>query len=58
MGYTKNGVRKIGREPKASRLLYNLGCNGVGILTSIYGGDRIAKIIKGEKVEPTIFDHK
>jgi glycine/D-amino acid oxidase-like deaminating enzyme len=58
MGYTKSKVRLIGREPKAPRLLYNLGCNGVGILTSIYGAERISKIIKGDNVEPTIFDPK
>lgn len=56
MGYTKKGVRLIGREPKQKQLLYNLGCNGVGILTSVYGAYRIAKIINGEIVEPTIFD--
>lgn len=56
MGYTKSGVRLIGREPKNNHLLYNLGCNGVGILTSVYGAERIARIINGEVVEPTIFD--
>lgn len=56
MGYTKSGVRLIGREPKNKNLLYNLGCNGVGILTSVYGAERIARIIGGEEVEETIFD--
>lgn len=56
MGYTPNGVRRIGVEPKNSVLLYNLGCNGVGILPSIYGGKRISQIIKGEKLAPSIFD--
>ncbi len=58
MGYTPDGVRIIGREPCNPILLYNLGCNGVGILPSIYGADRIAKIIHGDKVEPSIFDPK
>lgn len=56
MGYTRNGVRLVGPEPKNPVLLYNLGCNGVGILTSIYGASKIARHIMGEKVETTIFD--
>jgi glycine/D-amino acid oxidase-like deaminating enzyme len=56
MGYTKSGVRLIGREKRNPRLLYNLGCNGVGILTSVYGAYRISQIVQGEVVEPTIFD--
>lgn len=56
MGYTTSGVRLIGREQKNKHLLYNLGCNGVGILTSVYGADRISRIINNEVVEPTIFD--
>ncbi len=58
MGYTPNGVRRVGTEPRNSVLLYNLGCNGVGILPSIFGGDRIARIIDGEKLAPSIFDPK
>jgi glycine/D-amino acid oxidase-like deaminating enzyme len=58
MGYTKSGVRIIGREKKNKNLLYNLGCNGVGILTSVYGADRIARIVLGEVLEETIFDPK
>jgi glycine/D-amino acid oxidase-like deaminating enzyme len=56
MGYTPNGVRLIGTEPKSQNLLYNLGCNGVGILPSIFGGRRISQIIAGEKISPSIFD--
>ncbi len=56
MGYTPSGLRVVGEEPKNPVLLYNLGCNGVGILPSIYGADRISKIIKGEKPAPSIFD--
>lgn len=58
MGYTKSRVRLIGEEPKNSVLMYNLGCNGIGILPSIYGGKRISQIIQGEKLEPSIFDPK
>lgn len=56
MGYTRNGIRLIGEEPQNRTLLYNLGCNGVGILHSIYGGDKIARHLAGEKVEKTMFD--
>lgn len=56
MGYTPNGIRLIGPEPRNAVLIYNLGCNGVGILPSIYGAQRIARLIKGEKLAPSIFD--
>jgi glycine/D-amino acid oxidase-like deaminating enzyme len=58
LGYTKSGIRLIGFEPKNPVLMYNLGCNGVGILPSIYGGKRIAQLIDGEKLESSIFDPK
>lgn len=58
MGYTPNGVRLVGSEPQNPVLLYNLGCNGVGILPSIFGGERIARLVKGEKLPPSIFDPK
>lgn len=56
MGYTKRGVRLIGQDPKEPRLYYNLGCNGVGILPSIYGGHRLAQHFKGTPLERSIFD--
>ena len=56
MGYTKNLVRLVGPEPTHPVLLYNLGCNGVGILPSVFGGRRIADIIAGRPVAPSIFD--
>jgi len=56
MGYTKNKLRLIGPEPKSPTLLYNLGCNGVGILPSIHGGKKISEHIAGAVVEPSIFD--
>ncbi len=58
MGYTPNGIRVVGEEPKHPVLLYNLGCNGIGILPSIYGGNRIAHIISDKKLLPSIFDPK
>ena len=56
MGYTPNRVRLIGTEPKNPALLYNLGCNGIGIIPSVFGGRKIARIISGEKLESSIFD--
>lgn len=56
MGFTPNGVRLIGPEPANPILYYNLGCNGVGLLPSIYGGQKISWHLAGDKVEPSIFD--
>jgi len=58
MGYTPNRIRLIGEEPKNRVLLYNLGCNGIGIIPSIYGGRRISRIVSGEDLKPSIFDPK
>lgn len=58
MGFTTNNLRLIGREPCNPVLLYNLGCNGVGILPSIFGADRIARIVKGEEIFQSVFDPK
>lgn len=56
MGYTRNGIRLIGPEPKNPVLLYNLGCNGVGILPSIHGGRKIAALLHGATLPRSIFD--
>lgn len=56
MGYTKNLLRMVGPDPTHSRLFYNLGCNGVGLLPSIFAGEKVARQIKGEKFPPSIFD--
>lgn len=56
MGYTKNGVRLIGTEPCNNRLYYNLGCNGIGILPSIYGASRVERLLNGEILSPSMFD--
>ncbi len=56
MGYTPNRVRLIGEEPKNRVLLYNIGCNGIGIIPSVFGGKRISKILSGEKLGVSIFD--
>jgi glycine/D-amino acid oxidase-like deaminating enzyme len=56
MGYTSSGVRLAGPDPRNPNLFYNLGCNGVGILHSIYGAQRIAKVMMGKKPEDSVFD--
>jgi glycine/D-amino acid oxidase-like deaminating enzyme len=56
MGYTKNMLRMIGPDPHCPRLSYNLGCNGVGLLPSIFGGAKVARQIAGESFPPSIFD--
>jgi glycine/D-amino acid oxidase-like deaminating enzyme len=56
MGYTPNRIRLIGQDPCHAELYYNLGCNGIGILPSIYGGSRIAQLLNGETLPITIFD--
>ncbi len=56
MGYTQSGVRLIGAEPCNPALLYNLGCNGIGILPSIFGAFRIAALLSGKRLRPSIFD--
>ncbi len=56
MGYTPNGIRCVGFEPCNPVLLYNLGCNGVGILTSISGAKRTALLLSGKKLKKSIFD--
>lgn len=56
MGYTKSGVRMIGPEPQNPVLLYNLGCNGIGILPSLHGGLKISEHLAGKPVPPSLFD--
>lgn len=56
MGYTKNYIRMIGNDPIHPEIMYNLGCNGVGILPSICGAKKISDIISGKKMDRSIFD--
>lgn len=56
MGYNGGGIRVVGTHPRHPGLHYNLGCNGVGFLPSIYGGDRVARLLAGEHLTPSIFD--
>ncbi len=56
MGYNDSGIRVVGAHPRHQRLLYNLGCNGVGFLPSVCGADRVARLLAGEQLQPSIFD--
>ena len=56
MGYNDGGLRVVGAHPRCGRLLYNLGCNGVGFLPSIHGGHRIARLLTGQRVAASVFD--
>lgn len=57
MGYTKNGVRMVGYEKRNSLIMYNLGCNGVGILPAVWSATRIANLLLGDMSE-SMFDPK
>lgn len=56
MGYTNSGIRCVGPEPANDVLLYNLGCNGVGILPSIFGSKKISEHVNGMELQETLFD--
>jgi glycine/D-amino acid oxidase-like deaminating enzyme len=56
MGYNDCGIRVVGAHPHHPELVYNLGCNGVGFLPSIHGGWRIAELLAGKQLGPSVFD--
>jgi glycine/D-amino acid oxidase-like deaminating enzyme len=56
MGYTSNGVRVVGMDPGINHLYYNLGCNGIGLLSAVAGGERLSRMMAGEKVPPSMYD--
>ena len=56
MGYNDGGIRVVGAHPHHPTLLYNLGCNGVGFLPSIFGGHRLSQMLAGRELPPSIFD--
>ncbi len=56
MGYNDSGIRVVGPHPHHSTLLYNLGCNGVGFLPSIFGAHRLSQLLAGQEPPPGIFD--
>ena len=56
MGYNDGGIRVVGAHPRHPSLLYNLACNGVGFLPSIHGGQRVARLLAGDRSGPSLFD--
>lgn len=56
MGYTPSGLRCVGPDRSNPTLMYNLGCNGTGILSSIMGAKRTADYINHKNLEPSLFD--
>jgi glycine/D-amino acid oxidase-like deaminating enzyme len=56
MGYNDSGVRVIGAHPRHRTLLYNLGCNGVGFLPSVFGAHRVSQALAGRALRASIFD--
>ncbi len=56
MGYTSNGLRWVGEEPELSHLWYNLGCNGIGITTSIGAAKRLVALMQGKSLPASLFD--
>lgn len=56
MGYTSNDLRWVGEEPQLKHLWYNLGCNGVGIVSAIGAGKRLVTLMQGESLPPSLFD--
>ena len=56
MGYTPGGIRLVGPDPGSPSLLYNLGCNGIGLLASMAGGWKVAQLMRGTIFSPSMFD--
>lgn len=56
MGFTKTRLRYIGNTSQHPHIWYNLGCNGVGILSSIFGGWKIAQRLNGAVFDSSVFD--
>lgn len=55
MGYTDNGLRMVGFEKKNKLLMYNLGCNGVGLLPAVWSSKRVVDLLNGDTSE-SLFD--
>lgn len=56
MWYTKSWLRKIWPDPLNNWLWYNVWCNGVGILWSIYWAWKIVEQMNWIKFPPSVFD--
>lgn len=55
LGYSDDGLRLVTRDPEHPRVYHNVACNGVGLLLSCYGGERMAQLIGGS-VDEGIFN--
>jgi glycine/D-amino acid oxidase-like deaminating enzyme len=56
MAYTDTGMRKIWAHPTAPHIRYSVGCNGVGILSSIHGWRKLSQLLQGIRIPQSIFD--
>jgi glycine/D-amino acid oxidase-like deaminating enzyme len=56
MGYTNTYLRMIWPDRNIPRIMYNLGCNGQGIVLSIFGWWKISQFLLGRVSEDSIFD--
>ena len=56
MWFTKSWLRIIWPDKKNQKLMYNIGCNGVGILSSIHGWRKISQFLLKNVTQPSIFD--
>ncbi len=56
MGYTKTWFRIIWNSINAPRLFYNIWCNGVWILWSVYGAWKIVALLQWQKFDKSVFD--
>lgn len=56
MWFTKSWLRIIWPDKKNPKLLYNIGCNWVWILSSIHGWRKISQFLLGNITKPSIFD--
>jgi hypothetical protein len=56
MWFTNSWVRIAWPEPENNALYYNVWCNGVGIMSAIYGARKISQLLLGKKMKKSIFD--
>lgn len=47
LGYSDGGLRLVTRDPVYPRVYHNSACNGVGLLLSCYGGERVVQLVSG-----------
>jgi len=56
MWFTRSWLRIIGPDKSNARLMYNIWCNGVWLLSSIHGWRKISQFLLHNITEPSIFD--